>query len=79
MGITSYARGAIQRGCRQVWGGAYVRDPAKDVSMKADVVFRYIYAALDQDLALQRAPVVCPMACKSSADEHFATNAPSMR
>ena len=37
----------------------YIRDPAEDVRMEAHVVLRDVQPALDEDLALERASVVC--------------------
>jgi hypothetical protein len=36
----------------------HVRDPAKDVGVEADVVFRDVEPALQEDFALKRAAVV---------------------
>lgn len=37
----------------------HVGDPTKDIGMETNVVLRDVYAALNEDLALQGAAIVC--------------------
>lgn len=61
--VTSYigmqsCRKSMSAGTRGSTEGTYVRDPAKDVRMEAQVVLGHVQAALYEDLSLQCTAIV---------------------